>query len=262
MNEQSLHRSLAKLPIPAIRYFDQTGSTNDEALAWVERGARDGALVVANSQTNGRGRLGRKWVTQPGVSLAFSLVLRPAPWEVERLGLISPLGALAVSTAMEQGFGLHPQIKWPNDVLLGGLKVCGILLEASWLGQHLQAVVIGIGINVLKGAVPPPQELLFPATSLEDALGRPADREDLLRGTLQSLFEWRERLVSGAFLQAWENRLAYKDEWVRIEHAGGKDLEGRVIGLDPSGDLRLQAEGGEELRVTAGDVRLRPTGEK
>lgn len=262
MNEQSLRRSLAKLPIPAIRYFDQTGSTNDEALTWVEHGVRDGALVVANSQTRGRGRLDRKWVTEPGVALAFSLVLRPSPWEVERLGLISPLGALAVSTAIEQGYGLKPQIKWPNDVLLDGLKVCGILLEASWLGERLQAVVIGIGINVLKGSVPPPEELLFAATSLEDTLGRPVEREDLLGGILQSLFEWRERLASMAFLRAWEDRLAYKGERVRIEHAGESDLEGRVIGLDPSGDLRLQTDLGEELRVTAGDVRLRPAGEQ
>ena len=258
MNEHSLRLSLAGLPIPTIRYFDQIGSTNDEALEWAEADARDGALVVADTQMNGRGRLGRKWVTEAGMGLAFSLILRPAPWEIERIGLLSPLGALAVSQALEMGYGLTPQIKWPNDVLLNGLKVCGILLEASWLGDRLQAVVIGIGINVMQKAVPPPETLLFPATSLEEATGQPVAREELLRLTLQALFDWRQRIASDQFLQAWGKRLAYLGEGVRVENGGGDALSGTVLGVDRIGNLRLRAATGEEIRVTAGDVHLRP----
>jgi BirA family transcriptional regulator, biotin operon repressor / biotin---[acetyl-CoA-carboxylase] ligase len=258
MNEVILRRCLANLPIPEVLYFDSIGSTNDEALRWVEEGARDGSLVTADMQTSGRGRLGRKWVTEPGVALAFSLILRPAPWEIERLGLLSPLGALAVSQALEDTFRIAPQIKWPNDVLLRGRKMCGILLEASWLGDQLQAVVIGIGVNVLKGAVPPADMLLFPATSLEDELARPVEREPLLAAFLKSFFLWREQIASLGFLQAWENRLAYIGEWVRVEHGADEPVVGQVLGIDPAGNLRLQTHEGDEVHVTAGDVRLRP----
>lgn len=262
MDENSLRRTLADLPATEIRYFDQVGSTNDAALAWAENGARDGSLVAANSQSAGRGRLGRRWVTEPEAALAFSLVLRPEPWEVERLGLFSPLGALAVSQALEDLTGLAPKIKWPNDVLVGGRKLCGILLEASWLGERLQAMVVGIGVNVLKGSVPPADTLLFPATSLEDVLSRTVEREQLLHAILSAFFDWRERIASLEFLKAWEDRLAFKGEWVRVENAvDGQSVAGQVLGIDPAGELRLRSASGEEITVNTGDVRLRPVDE-
>jgi BirA family biotin operon repressor/biotin-[acetyl-CoA-carboxylase] ligase len=253
-----LRRMLAGLPIPAIRYFDQTGSTNDEALAWADSGAPDGALVAADSQTAGRGRLARRWVTHPGAALACSLILRPHPWEIDRVGLFSPLGALAVAEALEKEFALQPRIKWPNDVLLDGRKVCGILLDASWLGDQLAALVIGIGVNVLAAAVPPPEELLFPATSVESALGRAVAREDLLRSVLASFFAWREKIASAEFLAAWDQRLAYRGERVEIEQAGAAPLTGTVLGVRDTGALRLRIASGDEILVIAGDVRLRP----
>ncbi|MEN4100610.1 MAG: biotin--[acetyl-CoA-carboxylase] ligase, partial [Anaerolineaceae bacterium] len=118
---------LAGLPVSELRYFDSIGSTNDEALRWAEQGAPDAALVVADTQTAGRGRMDRRWVTRPGVALAFSLALRPTPVEASALGLFSPLGALAVAAALRENYGLLAEVKWPNDVLLERRKCCGIL---------------------------------------------------------------------------------------------------------------------------------------
>jgi len=258
MNEPTLRCSLASLPVHDLRFFAQIDSTNAEALRWLESDAPDGALVVADAQTAGRGRLDRRWVTRPGSALAFSIIFRPRPSELERPGLFSPLGALAVAQALEVGYGLQPQVKWPNDVLLDGRKVCGILAETAWMGGRLLGVVVGIGINVLRDAVPAPEELLFPAVSVEEALGTGVAREDLLRSSLAFLFAWRERLSSPHFLQAWEGRLAYRWQQVQVESAGSEPVSGVLVGISTEGDLLLSLPSGKEVRIHAGDVRLRP----
>src|SRR5664279_6508775 len=113
-----LQSILTGLPLGGLRYFDSIGSTNDDALAWARAGAPDFSLVVADAQTAGRGRLLRRWITNPGSALAFSLVLRPSTQESECLPRFSPLGAVAVRQALADLFGLPAEIKWPNDVLL------------------------------------------------------------------------------------------------------------------------------------------------
>ncbi|HSV86678.1 MAG TPA: biotin--[acetyl-CoA-carboxylase] ligase [Levilinea sp.] len=253
---------LAGLPVPELRYFDSTGSTNDEALRWAEQGAPDGALVVADTQTAGRGRMDRRWVTRPGVALAFSLVLRPTPAEAGALGLFSPLGALAVAAALIENYGLAAQVKWPNDVLLKHRKLCGILVEAVWMGSVARNVVIGIGVNVARHAVPPDDEVIFPATSVEDVLGKPVDRLELLREILEKLFGWRACLGSPEFLQTWDAHLAFKDEWVEVQPPGQPAVVGKIAGLAPAGDLRLVTPAGEVITVVAGDLRLKPGNDK
>lgn len=259
MNEQKLRARLAELPIREVRYFESVGSTNDVALQWISAGVQDGSLVVADTQTAGRGRLNRRWVTRPGVALAFSLVLLPRPGEAGRLGLFSPLGALALSKALSQNYGLQAEIKWPNDVLLGGRKVAGLLAEAAWLGSALQGIVLGIGVNVAPDSVPPAEELLFPATSVEAELGRPVERIELLLAILQEIFTWRPRLGRQEFLQAWEDRLAFRGQWVQVAQAGHPPLNGKAVGIDPDGSLILQTEAGELKNIAVGDVHLRPT---
>jgi len=257
MDADTLKNYLAGLPVPALRYFDETGSTNDEALAWAEKGAEDGSLVVADRQTAGRGRMGRTWITQPGAALAFSLVFKPQPQEMNHLQLFSPLGALGVALALEDHYGLHPQVKWPNDVLLEQEKVCGVLAEASWSGENLAGVVLGIGINVAPTSVPPASQLIFPATSLERKLGHAVNRFDVLKYVLAALFEWRKHLADGSFVRAWQDRLAFKGERVRIEQEGRPEIEGTVTGILPDGRLALQGLLGEALSVQIGDVHLR-----
>ncbi len=248
---------LKRLGISGFRFLEETGSTNDDALAWAEQGAADGSLVVADTQTRGRGRLDRRWVTSPGSALAFSLIFRPSPDEAAQAGLFAGLGAVAVAEALEQGWALKPQIKWPNDVLLEGKKTCGILAEAVWSGNQLQAVVLGIGVNVAPSSVPSPEALLFPATCIEAALGRTVERAEVLERIVERLFFWRPALGSAEFLDAWNRRLAFRGQVVQIVMPG-YNISGEVIEVDPAGGLRLRRSDGSEETVLAGDVHLRP----
>jgi BirA family biotin operon repressor/biotin-[acetyl-CoA-carboxylase] ligase len=156
-------------------------------------------------------------------------------------------------------YGLPAEVKWPNDVLLNRRKVCGVLVEAVWLGSHLQGVVVGIGINVTLPSVPPDGEVLFPATCVEQVLGRPLEREALLAAILRQFFALRPGLGSVAFRQDWQARLAFRGQEVRVDLPGAEQaLTGQVIGIDAQGNLRLRTPSGDEVCVTVGDVRLRP----
>ncbi|HNS63373.1 MAG TPA: biotin--[acetyl-CoA-carboxylase] ligase, partial [Anaerolineaceae bacterium] len=190
MDSDQLLGILAGLPVPAVRYHEVTGSTNDDAMAWVGDGAPDGALVAANKQTRGRGRMDRQWLTPAGTALAFSLVLRPTQQEKIHLPLFSPLAALAVTDALD-ALGIHAEIKWPNDVLIQCRKVCGILAEAIWVGEELQAVVVGIGVNMTPESIPPADSVSFPADCVELATGAPVNRWALMAGIVEAIFAWR-----------------------------------------------------------------------
>jgi BirA family biotin operon repressor/biotin-[acetyl-CoA-carboxylase] ligase len=257
MNEHSLRAALAHLNLPAVYYLETVGSTNDYAQQLAESGAADGTLVVAEEQTRGRGRLDRRWLTPAGSALAFSLVLRPTPGEIERLGLFAPLCGVAVCAALRRGYGLVAEVKWPNDVLLDQRKACGVLVEAHWLGVELQCVIAGIGLNVAPASVPPPGEVLFPAACVEEQIGHRVEREGLLAAVLEAFWRQRPTVGSPAFLATWESWLAFKGQPVQVESAAGV-LNGRVLGVAADGSLRLQSASGAELAVSVGDVRLRP----
>ena len=258
MDEETLRSVLADLPLGGLRYFDQVGSTNDEALAWAAQGAPDFSLVVADEQTSGRGRQGRWWHTPPDAALAFSLVLAPSlAARKKNFPRLTALGALAVIEGLNHLTGLTGQIKWPNDVLLDGKKVAGILAESSWLGDSPQNFVLGIGINIAPEAVPPPNRISFPATSLETIFGQTVDRWALLRAVLQAVYSWRSAVHSPAFLTAWETSLAYRGAEVRIEQGGGS-FTGILHGLDSDGGLVLIGPDGALNSFAAGEVRLRP----
>lgn len=258
MSEKEVFEALRGLPLAAVWFYPETGSTNQDALDWAAQGAPDLALIVADHQTAGRGRLGRHWFTPPGAALAFSLILRPPAPQPEILPLYSPLGALAVAFALEQGYGLQPQIKWPNDVLLNNRKVCGVLAEALWQGDGLQAVVLGIGINVAPSSVPPDDQILFPATCVEEVTGKSIHRWGLLAGVVKAIIDWRDQLGSEVFLQAWQKRLAFTGRMVRLENTGGEASEGLLLGIDAFGHLRLQMKDGSQQTFAIGDLKLRP----
>ena len=265
MDERSLRKALSEIPLGGLSYFKQTGSTNDVGLAWAAAGAPDLALVCAEEQTAGRGRGDRRWFTPPGAALAFSLVLRPRPGEEQSIPFFSALGALAVCTAME-ALGLQPEIKWPNDVLLNRRKVCGILAESVWTGERVDSIVLGIGVNINAEAIPPPDQLNFPATYLEVELaphksqevGSSSDRLALLRGILQGILYWRNLMATHDFRQAWESRLAFRGEQVEVGGVGQEVRMGRVDGLEEDGSLRLLSPQGGVFKVTFGEIHLRP----
>lgn len=264
VEEKTLRAALAGLPLAEVRYCAVTGSTNDDAQRWLENGAADAALVVADQQTAGRGRLNRRWITAAGSALAFSLILHPTRAELSHLALLAPLAGLAVADGLAACCGLRAEIKWPNDVLLGRRKVCGILAETSWQGESLAGVVLGIGVNVAPSAIPPTDAVMFPATSVEDAAGRPVQRWELLAVILKALFTWRQQLGSPEFFLAWENRLAFKGEPVQVQTPSGA-VAGILAGIDPQGGLVLVTNSGKREVITVGDVSqgsssLRPVG--
>jgi BirA family biotin operon repressor/biotin-[acetyl-CoA-carboxylase] ligase len=272
---------LSSLPLGGWRWFHSLPSTNTEALLWVEQGAPDLALVAADEQTAGRGRMGRSWFTPPGAALAFSLVLRggasrpserlPKSSETSEVWSEAPttaftrltgLGALAVCQALQELCGLPAQIKWPNDVLLDGRKTAGILVEAAWQGDSLLAAAVGIGVNVTAASVPPDDQVIFPAACVESALGRPQDRWELLDAILRKILYWRPHLASSAFLHAWEENLAFRGLWVTVvPTSAGPGAEPPpqhllVLGLEEDGALLVQAETGDRQVLHTGEVRF------
>jgi BirA family transcriptional regulator, biotin operon repressor / biotin---[acetyl-CoA-carboxylase] ligase len=257
MNPGELNKTLLKLPLGDIKYFESIGSTNDEALAWAANDAKDLSLVIADEQTAGRGRLDRKWFTPPGTALAFSLILRPTADERPYLSRIVGLAALAAVDALKAR-RLTPQIKWPNDVLVLGHKVAGILVESVWSGEDIDCVVIGIGINVLMGSVPPEDLLHFPATSLEDELGYPPDRMEVLFDILSNLITLRSQLGTDEFMNRWSESLAFLGEQVQVEVGDQPPVFGQLLGMESDGSLRLRDGHDKTVAVRFGDVRLRP----
>ena len=257
MKEQWI-RVLRDTAVKELRYFNLIGSTNTEALQWVADGAPDYALVIADEQTNGRGRFDRRWITRPGASLAFSLILKPCAHETINTALFSPLCGIAVQEAVSNLLGLETLIKWPNDVLIRDKKFCGILVEAAWHGSSAQGIVLGIGINISPDSVPGEEYQNFPATCLETALGAQVDRFKVLPQLIKSIEKWRGELSSAAFMRNWEEHLAFKGEWVRIEHSEKPSIMGRVKGIDLQGHLVLVQENGNEIDIEIGDVHLRP----
>jgi len=256
MNQQELESVLANLNLSAIHFFDSIGSTNDEAMAWAKKGAQDLSLVVADEQTMGRGRLDRPWFTPPRTALAFSLILRPTSAEKPLLSRTVGLAALALSDVL-QTLNLDPQIKWPNDILLNGRKLAGILIEATWFEEEAQSIVIGMGVNIAKAAVPTTDILGFPATSLESMLGYIPDRNVILHAIIANIIALRPHMGTDAFLSSWEKKLAYYGRQVRVEMGGEKSVSGKVVGLETDGSLKIRDDNGKTIPVRFGDVRLR-----
>ncbi len=141
------------------RYLESTGSTNADGLAWLAEGAPDGAFIFADYQSAGRGRSERKWVTNPESSIAVSIILRLNQSEKERIQLFSALAGVALALTLRNTYEIPAMIKWPNDVLINNQKTAGILAEADWEDQNLKGIVIGVGINILPSAIPPPNAI-------------------------------------------------------------------------------------------------------
>ncbi len=236
------------------RFLWQTASTNDDASAWLGQGAPDGAVVLADEQTSGRGRRGRSWLAAPGTSLLMSVIVRP---EIPpaRLPCVNLAGAVVLADVLAE-YHLSPAIKWPNDVLLGGRKVAGILGEAAWSGAILDGVILGLGINVLSGALPGDAAERFQATTLEAALGYPPDRGDLLARLLARLDHWVFSLADDNLLAAWRGYNVTLDRRVTAS-AAAETLVGLAEDIDETGALLLQLDDGRLCRLLAGEVTIR-----
>lgn len=257
MDQDNLNIIGKKLDLGWVKYFQTIPSTNDYCITWSIQGAPDLSVAIADTQSKGRGRAGRRWVTMPKTALAFSIILKPYSTQ-DFLPRFTGLGALAVCSAFHKLYDLPSQIKWPNDILISGKKVCGILVESQWEGNQLRDVILGIGVNVLHGSVPEIFDIKVPATCLEDHINGQPDRIELLEEILGQIKHWRQYLKSPMFIRAWEGNLAYKNEMVMIISPDSNHIQGKIVGLDEQGHLRLLLENGTIIVIASSEIHLRP----
>ena len=239
-----------------ILVFDETSSTNDVAARLGREGHAGGMAIFAERQTAGRGRFGRQWDSQVGTGLWFSLLLRP-PWPAAHWVRLTTWAGVAVARAVEQAIGRAAKIKWPNDVLIDGRKIAGILTECSTDSAGKMFAVVGIGVNVNQDEFPP--ELANRAASLRQLARRKIDRAGLAAALLTEL-DSRLSETESAFPHLIEEagrRSAILGEWVRL-HAGGEPVEGTAESLDTEGNLLLRMADGTLRKMSSGEVTSHP----
>ncbi|HTL71468.1 MAG TPA: biotin--[acetyl-CoA-carboxylase] ligase [Candidatus Eisenbacteria bacterium] len=232
--------------------YEDLDSTNDAAWRLGEEGLPEGACVFAEHQKKGRGRMGRSWLSPKGKGVLLSVLLRPklSPAEAARVTLMT---AVSAARAMKKHVGKAPGIKWPNDLLYGGKKVCGILTEMSAELDRVKFVVVGIGVNVNASA----KDLPPGSTSLREAAGRAVSRQDFARDLLTEMEADYLRLKDGRFeeiVRDWEDHSATSGKRVTATVFGRK-IQGQAVGIDSDGALWIRRDNGLQERVLAGDVQ-------
>lgn len=230
----------------SFRYFAQIGSTNDAAMTWLRDGGIPGSLVITDHQTHGRGRLNRSWFSEPGSALTFSLLLHPPKQYLSRVTIIA---VLAVGDALLES-GVTTALKWPNDVLLEGRKVCGILSEAAWEGSRFQGAVLGVGLNVSTDFSA--TALAASAISLSEVTDK-VDRVDLLRRILAHIDRYYAQIESDRLRLTWRDRLSTIGQQVKVTQPN-ETLIGIAEDVDANGALLIRRADGSLGQVIAGDI--------
>jgi BirA family transcriptional regulator, biotin operon repressor / biotin---[acetyl-CoA-carboxylase] ligase len=244
----------------AIHYFDETDSTNRVALDLARAGAAHGTAVVAEGQTAGRGRLGRRFHSPPYQNLYTSIVLRPQ-LDLPDAPAWTLASAVAVADTVAETIAddAAVEIKWPNDVLVDGRKACGILLELAAEATRVAYLVLGIGVNLNVDPETFPEEFRDSATSLAARCGRRIDRAAFARALYGHLERVLDACAASGFrgiLPRFEARFRMRGRRVRVRELGGGEQEGVVHGIDDDGALRLRLADGAQVRFLAGDVSL------
>jgi BirA family biotin operon repressor/biotin-[acetyl-CoA-carboxylase] ligase len=245
---------------PAIRVLEQTDSTNLQAKMMADQKAAEGTLIVADTQTLGRGRRGRTWHSPAGRNIYASLILRPqlAPSQAPQITLMA---AVALARTLETSAALDAKIKWPNDVMVGGKKIAGILTELSTDMESVAYVVVGFGINVNIREAEMPEEIRPIATSIHMQSGTETSRTRLLCDLLEN-FETAYALLNdegfGPVMAQWRAMTDIIGQRANVD-VMGRRLTGTVAAVDDDGVLILEDDGGAVHRILSGDVtRLRP----
>jgi BirA family biotin operon repressor/biotin-[acetyl-CoA-carboxylase] ligase len=254
-----------------VIFYESTTSTNDRAMEIGDRERdADGIVVVADTQTHGRGRHGRSWISPPGSNLYFTVLLRP-PFPPDRASLFIVMTAVAMTSALRKYTGLDVRIKWPNDMLINGRKVGGILMEMRSDRDRINFVVMGIGINVNLAPDIPQEQMLLPATSLKEECGRDLNRSELLREALSELGYRYKLLLKGdkeTLINEWLELDSTIGKRVRIQNmafsatqgSSEKVRDGVILGIaegiDGCGRLILRLASGRIETISAGDVTI------
>lgn len=234
-----------------FKYFERVESSNDEAAAWLAAGAPEGAAVIANEQTRGRGRRSRHWHTPPNVALALSLILKPDSALLPRLNMVAALGVYDL--ARETGCEVVG-VKWPNDVQVNGLKVSGVLPEAIWEAGELRGAILGIGVNVrldFSGT-----ELRDSAISLEDVVQQRLCRAELIATLLRRIDHWYSRIASPTLHSTWKSRLSTLGQSVSVN-----GVKGVALDVDAEGVLLIRDDKGHIHQTDAADLIIHAANE-
>ncbi len=250
----SVHRGLrTKLIGQSILYYPEATSTMDVAKQAVREGAKEGVVVIAERQTAGRGRLGRAWLAPPESSILLSIILYPT---LEQLPQLNMVASLAVAQSIGKVTELKPVIKWPNDVLIQGKKVCGILIESDVQGEAVNFAIVGIGINVNLDPSSLP-EVSETASSLGTLVGREVSRLELLQALLGEFEALYSALRRGQPVdELWRRRLDTLGKEVTVK-CGAEVMEGLAESADERGNLLLRCPDGRLLTIAASEVTLR-----
>jgi len=237
-------------------YLENADSTNVRAFDLAEKGAVEGTVVIAEQQTAGKGRMGRRWESPAGVNLYCSVVLRPPilPRDAPHLTFVS---AVAVARAMNETGRVKADLKWPNDILINGRKVAGLLNEMSSETEGIHFVILGVGANLNMTADQFPADLRYPATSVLIAGGRPISRSCFTRSFFHHLEELYQLYLDEGFTpvrHAWEDLCPLHGKRLQVSQ-GEKITTGTMAGLDNDGALLLQTQEGTIVRILTGDVR-------
>ncbi len=239
-----------------IYYYATIGSTNDRALELAAAGESEGALVLAEEQTSGRGRRDRSWTSAARLGIYASLILRPGI-EAARAPLFTFMAAVAIAEALRASAGLDARIKWPNDVLVGRRKIAGVLGELRGSEPRMRELVVGMGVNVNHSEADLPRDLRPRATSARIETGRPADRAPLLAAMLEGFERRYTRLLRQGtvdLLREWDSLSAVPHgHRVVVDGPAGRS-EGTVAGVDDDGALLLVGAGSEPLRIPFGEI--------
>jgi BirA family biotin operon repressor/biotin-[acetyl-CoA-carboxylase] ligase len=238
-----------------FHYFPELDSTNIYARQLAENGAREGEIVIAEAQTQGRGRLGRRWQSPPFANLYFSVILRPQlpPAHAPQITLMA---AVALAETVESFIRQSSTIKWPNDILVGGKKLAGILTEAACDSERLHYVILGVGVNLNYRLAAMPDEIRARATSVAELNGKSVSRESFLRRLIHDLDRCYGELEEAGFSSLaprWEAHFGLRGQRVRVENFD-QNVTGWARGIDRDGALLVEDELGAVKRVIAGDV--------
>lgn len=253
--ELNIALSSSKLIGKTFVFFDSTDSTNLRAMELAKNGAAEGTAVIADSQNEGRGRLGRKWVSPRGVNLYTSVIFRPniPPHKAHAITLIS---AVAVAETIGAFCRKKAEVKWPNDVLLDSKKVAGILTEMSSETDRVNFIVVGIGINANMTLKDAPFEIKNVATSITEKTSAPVDRIKLVTVLYSNLEKWYKIFIKSGLppvLKAWKDYFMKEGKPITIKGLTGT-VKGVCLGVDEEGALLLRKPSGKVERVVSGDV--------
>lgn len=230
--------------------IEETKSTNSLAKELALKGEKEGTVVIANRQSGGRGRVGRSFFSPDGKGIYMSVILKP---EAENILMITSFAAVAVSRAVRKVCGVETGIKWVNDIYLNGKKLCGILAEGVYLGERLECVVLGIGINVKKVAFP--EDISDIATSVENETGEEVDKEELEKQLMDELEELYKNYSDGKFLDENRGLSCVIGNEIRVI-CGNDEYLAKAVGIDDKGGLIIEQRGTEKT-LYSGEISIR-----